>query len=329
MTADKMQDGPPVHDPVMVREVINYLKPEENRSGVYCDATTSTGGHAAEIAGELGPSGTFIGLDLDKSALQVASDRLTGLPPRIELFQANFVDIDAAIEAAGVTGADGILFDLGFSTFQIEDPERGFSFQKEGPLDMRMDPGSEPTAEDLVNEYSFEKLKDLIIRYGEERWADGIAKEIVNRREQEKITTTGELVSIIESALPEPEKRKRKTHPATKTFQALRIAVNDELNNLEEGLETAFSLLKEGGVIVVLSYHSLEDRRVKRFLNYRAKDCICPPDLPVCRCDKESEVEILTEGMEKPTREEIDRNPRARSARLRAGRKKFSSQVST
>ncbi|MBS3765973.1 16S rRNA (cytosine(1402)-N(4))-methyltransferase RsmH, partial [Candidatus Bipolaricaulota bacterium] len=169
-------------------------------------------------------------------------------------------------------------------------------------------------------EYPFEELKDLILRYGEEGWADGIAREIVKRRKERRITSTGQLVEVIESALPEGEKRRRKLHPATKTFQALRIEVNDELTNLEEGLETAFGCLRQGGTLVVISYHSLEDRRVKRFFNNKEKDCICPPDLPVCRCDKEKEAEVTADGIT-PDEEEIEKNPRARSARLRAVKK--------
>lgn len=310
-----------IHEPVMVNEVLNYLAPEKTKGGVFVDATTSTGGHAIKLARRLGQEGTLIGLDLDESGLKIAKDRLSGTPPQIKLFQANYRDMNLALEAAGKSGADGILFDLGFSSFQIDEPSRGFSFQNDGPLDMRMDPGGEITAEKVVNEYSFEELKRIITRFGEESWADGIAREIVERRKEERITTTGELVQLIEAAIPEGEKGRRNQHPATKTFQALRIAVNDELANVEHGLETGFDCLNEGGVMVVISYHSLEDRKVKRFFTHKEKECICPPDLPVCRCDKEAEVDILTDGAVRPSEEEIEENPRARSAKLRAARK--------
>ena len=313
--------GESIHEPVMVSEVLNYLAAEATSNGTFLDATTSTGGHALEIARHLGKNGVLIGIDLDERGLEIAKNRLSRTPPEVNLYKANYKDMKAALEASGVSGVNGVLFDLGFSSFQLDEPERGFSFQTDGPLDMRMDPGGEITAEEVVNDYSFAELKRIIIRYGEESWADGIARAILERRGKERITTTGELVKIIERAIPEGEKARRNSHPATRTFQALRIEVNDELNNLDEGLEAAYDCLYKCGVMVVISYHSLEDRKVKRFLNYREKDCICPPDLPVCRCDKESEVEVLTEGAERPSEEEIEKNPRARSARLRAARK--------
>ncbi|MCF7889932.1 16S rRNA (cytosine(1402)-N(4))-methyltransferase RsmH [Candidatus Bipolaricaulota bacterium] len=305
----------------MVDEVLSYLAPEKSKSGVFVDATTSTGGHAIEIARRLGPGGTLIGLDLDERGLEVAKDRLSGTPPQIELYRANYKDMNLALEAAGKSSADGILFDLGFSSFQLDEPSRGFSFQNDGPLDMRMDPGGGITAEEVVNEYSFDELKRIITRYGEDSWADGIARKIVERRKEERITTTGELVEVIEAAIPAGEKARRKKHPATRTFQALRIAVNDELTNIDRGLETAFDCLDKSGVIVVISYHSLEDRKVKRFFTYKEKECVCPPDLPVCRCNKESELDILTKGVVRPSEGEIEKNPRSRSAKLRAGRK--------
>ena len=320
MTYPGTDEKPVFHEPVMVEEALNYLKPKEKKNGIFVDATTSTGGHAKEVVKRLGSGGTFIGLDLDIAALETASDRLNGFAPEIKLYQANYKNMDLILEKTRTDAVDGILFDLGFSSFQLEDPERGFSFQEEGPLDMRMDPEEGITAEEIVNGYSFAELKNVILRYGEERWADGIAKEIVKCRKKEKITSTGQLVDIIRAAIPKGERKRRKTHPATKTFQALRIAVNDELSNLEEGLKTGFNCLKEDGIIVVISYHSLEDRRVKCFLNFKEKDCICPPDFPVCRCDKEKEIQILAQGVT-PGESEIRENPRARSARLRAGKK--------
>jgi len=259
----------PLHEPVMVDEVLEQLKPGEEGKEIFLDGTTSTGGHALEIARKLGHDGTLIGIDLDESALEVANERLEGLRPEVNLYRANYSDMDLVLEEANLQAVDGILLDLGFSTFQLEDAGRGFSFQSEGPLDMRMDPEGETTAEDVVNNYSFGKLKEIILRYGEEEWADGIAREIVENREESRVTTTGELVSVIENALPEGVKGRRRIHPATKTFQALRIEVNHEMKNLEDGLETAFDCLKRGGVLAVISYHSLEDRRVKQFFKHK------------------------------------------------------------
>ena len=321
MCKDPKSGDVSIHEPVMVDEVLSYLAPEEKKDGVFIDATTSTGGHAAAIAERLGPEGTLIGLDLDERGLDVAKNRLSGSPPSVELFKANYGDMNLCLDAAGKSGADGILFDLGFSSFQIDAPSRGFSFQQDGPLDMRMDPDGDITAEEIVNEHSFEELRRIISSYGEEGWADGIAREIVRSRKEKRITTTGALAEVIETAIPEGEKARRNTHPATKTFQALRIAVNDELNNLDRGLETGFDCLNKGGTMVVIAYHSLEDRKVKQFFAHKEKDCICPPDLPVCRCDKRREIELVTKGAIRPSREEIAENPRGRSAKLRAGRK--------
>lgn len=317
----KNSDGRgPLHEPVMVNEVLEQLEPGEAEGEIFLDGTTSTGGHALKIARKLGPDGTLIGIDLDESALGVAKKRLEGVKPEVKLYRANFSDMDLVLEEAGYSSVDGILLDLGFSSYQLENPSRGFSFQSDGPLDMRMNNEAETTAEEVVNNYPFEELKEVILRYGEEKWADGIAREIVRSREESRITTTGDLVSVIERALPSGEKGRRRIHPATKTFQGLRIEVNNELANLEDGLATAFNCLNRGGILTVISYHSLEDRRVKQFFNHREKDCICPPDFPVCRCDKEKEVEVTAKGLT-PTEKEIKENPRSRSAKLRAGRK--------
>lgn len=318
---NKSNSGGPLHEPVMVDEVLGQLKPGKAGEEAFLDGTTSTGGHALEIARKLGPDDRLIGIDLDESALEVAKDRLEGSQPEVKLYRANYSDVDLVLEEASIQAVDGILLDLGFSSFQLEDTGRGFSFQSEGPLDMRMGRREEETtAEDVVNDYSFEELKGIILRYGEEEWADGIAREIVRNREESRITTTGDLVTVIENALPEGLKGRRRIHPATKTFQALRIEVNNELKNLEDGLKTAFSCLKKGGTLAIITYHSLEDRRVKQFFNHKEKDCICPPDLPVCRCGKEKEVEVTAKGLT-PTEKEIKENPRSRSAKLRAGKK--------
>ncbi len=317
----KERTGKGYHVPVMVDEVVSYLGVKQEPGGVFLDATTSTGGHSLALAREMSPDGKLICLDFDKKALQTAKDRLDRTPPQVNLYQTNFSEIGRVLELEGGISLDGILFDLGFSSFQIEDPERGFSFQKEGPLDMRMNQDRELTAADVVNDFDRGELKKIIRRYGEERWASRIVEKIVRRREQSRISTTGDLVTVIREAIPQRIQRSSSIHPATRTFQALRIYVNGEMENLETALNEAFTGLKIGGTMAFLSYHSLEDRRVKEFFKHKESDCICPPDLPVCRCDKEKEMEILTSGAERPDAEEVEKNPRARSARLRAGRR--------
>ncbi|MFP3953673.1 MAG: 16S rRNA (cytosine(1402)-N(4))-methyltransferase RsmH [Candidatus Acetothermia bacterium] len=313
--------GSNLHVPVMVGQVLEYLDVEHKPDGTFLDATTSTGGHSRAVAEEMSGDGELICLDVDRMALRTAKDRLEGTPPRVALYQANFSEIDRVLEIEGGVRLDGILFDLGFSSFQIDDPERGFSFQKEGPLDMRMNQEGELTAAEVVNKYERGELKRIISKYGEKRWAGRIAYKIVEARKRERISTTGDLVTVIREAIPGRVQRASSIHPATKTFQALRIHVNGEMKNLQRGLDKAFDGLKIGGTMVFLSYHSLEDRRVKKFFNYKEKDCICPPELPVCRCDKEQEMEVLTSGAERPSVDEVANNPRARSARLRAGRR--------
>ncbi|SRR6056297_2915121 len=313
--------GPQFHVPVMVNEVLEYLEVQNRRSGTFIDATTSTGGHAEAIANELNPSGMIIGLDLDKEALKKANNRLEGKKPEVKLYQSNYKNLDLVLERENITAVDGILFDLGFSSVQVENPDRGFSFQQDGPLDMRMNQESDLTARRIVNTYEYKKLKSILYKYGEERYAPQISRKIVEARKEKQIKTTSRLTELIKEAIPKKAQVTSKIHPATKTFQALRIVVNDELANLEQGLEKAFKALVKGGNIVVLSYHSLEDKRVKGFFTYKEKDCICPPELPVCRCDKVQELELLTEGVLRPTEEQIEKNPRSRSARLRAARK--------
>lgn len=311
-----------VHQPVLLREAIEHLavRPE----GIYLDATVGGGGHALEIARRLSPQkGRLLALDLDPQALKAARKRLQGYLDRVELIRANYADLERVLDERGIARLDGALFDLGLSSLQLADPSRGFSFRQEAPLDMRFDPQSPLTARKILNESPKEALIKIIKGYGEEHWAVRIASEIVRARKKTPIETTRQLVEIIERAIPKPAQRAyrqgRGIHPATRTFQALRIAVNDELGNLQRGLEAAFSRLKPQGRLVVISFHSLEDRLVKRFMREKARGCTCPPELPVCRCGRAPEAEVL--GRVMPTSEEIARNPRARSARLRALRK--------
>lgn len=311
-----------IHRPVLLNEVLNLLdiKPD----GVYLDATVGSGGHAIEIAKRL-QDGILIGIDWDQQILEYAREKLKPFSAKIHLVYANFKGLERVLDEFGLKEVDGILFDLGLSSLQLDSPERGFSFRFDSELDMRMDQGQNTlTAAEIVNNYGDDQLVRILKEYGEERWARKIVAGIMKEREKAEIKTTGQLVGIIEKTIPIPAQRMRfdlkmKIHPATKTFQALRIAVNDELNNLRQGLEASFRRLKQGGVMAVISFHSLEDRIVKRFFQEKAKGCICPPDLPVCRCGKQVELEpfkLIT-----PHAEEIKENPRARSAKLRGAKK--------
>jgi len=296
-----------IHKPVLLREVIKLLKIKPD--GVYLDATVGGGGHAFEIAKRL-ESGELIGLDWDSQALAHARKRLEPFKDRVRLIQANFADLEEVLDRLEVDQVDGVLFDLGLSSLQVESPARGFSFRTNGPLDMRMDREHNTlTAAEVVNTYSRDELVRILREYGEERWAPRIAGAIIEARPLE---TTRELAELVAGAIPPAARRKMKIDPATRTFQALRIAVNDELANLRMGLEAGFRRLKPGGMIVVISFHSLEDRIVKRFFRAKAGKDSYLGDRPV-------EAELFK--LVRPTAEEVAANPRARSARLRAARK--------
>ncbi len=299
-----------MHVPVLYEEVLEYLAPRPG--GRYIDATVGGGGHAEGILGRSSPDGRLLGVDRDPAALEVARQRLARFGDRVVLVQGSFRHLRVIAEERTFTSVDGILFDLGYSSFQVEDPQRGFSFHAEGPLDMRFGPDTTVTAAQLVNTLPEEELADLIFRYGEERHARRIARAIVRHR---PIRTARELGTLIERTVG---RRGRRIHPATRTFQALRIAVNDELGALEEALPQAVALLKPGGRLVVISFHSLEDRLVKHFLKREATDCLCPPHVPICQCGHRASLRILTKKPVTPSPEEVQRNPRARSAKLRA-----------
>ncbi len=307
-----------MHIPVLYEEVLEYLAPHPG--GRYIDATVGGGGHAEGILERSSPDGRLLGIDRDPAALKVAEERLARFGDRVVLIRGSFRHLGAAAEESTFTSVDGILFDLGYSSFQVEDPQRGFSFHAEGPLDMRFGPDTAVTAADLVNTLSEEELADLIFRYGEERQARRIARAIVRHR---PIRTARELGELIERTVG---RRGRRIHPATRTFQALRIAVNDELGALEEALPQAVGLLKPGGRLVVISFHSLEDRLVKRFFKQEATDCLCPPHVLVCQCGHRASLRILTKKPVTPSPEEVQRNPRARSAKLRAAERLSPSQ---
>jgi len=311
------------HIPVLLTECLEYLEPETKHT--FVDCTLGGAGHSLEVAKRLGSAGTLIGIDQDDVALAAARTRLEALPdnqrPDLELLHGNFGDLDELLLDVEVPGVDAFLFDLGVSSVQIDTLSRGFSFKENGPLDMRMDPSKQTlTALEVINTYNATDLARTIRMYSDEKWASRIADFIVKRRETSPITTSGELVDVIKAAVP-ASARRAGGHPAKRTFQALRIEVNSELTVLRRGLEAAVRWLNPGGVLVVISYHSLEDRIVKETIQAATNRCTCPPDLPVCVCNKKPILESVTRKPITPTNEEVQRNPRARSAKLRVARK--------
>lgn len=304
------------HVTVLLNEAVSLLEPRPGR--VYVDGTVGGGGHAELILERSAPDGVLIGLDKDPEALVACMERLKKFGSRAILRQADFRNMRAVVQELGYAEADGVLLDLGMSWFQIRSAERGFSFMSKGQLDMRMDPGQQKTAADIVNTLSREDLARLIREYGEERWAGRIAQAIIRARADRPITTTDELAGIIERAYPPGPRR---IHPATRTFQALRIAVNDELGALKQGLAEGIEILRPGGRIAVISFHSLEDRIVKRTFAEGMRPCKCPPRMPVCRCGRRPVLRPLTKKPVVPSGSEVERNPAARSAKLRAAEK--------
>ena len=312
------------HIPVLLAECLEQLALEPNQT--FVDATLGGAGHSLEVARQLAPEGVLIGIDQDDAAHAAAAKRLNEIPddqrPHIELLHGNFGDMDELLLSAEIPGVDAFLFDLGVSSPQIDTLSRGFSFKEEtAPLDMRMNPGKQTlTAAEVINSYNAQDLTRIIRMYSDEKWASRIASFIVKRREEKPFETSGDLVDAIKAAIP-ASARRAGGHPAKRTFQAIRIEVNSELTVLKRGLESAVRWLNPGGRLVVISYHSLEDRIVKETLAAGANRCTCPPDLPVCACGKKPVLEIVTRKPIVPTHEEIERNPRARSAKLRVARK--------
>ena len=299
-----------VHIPVMLREAVDGLdiKPD----GIYVDGTAGGGGHSAEILSRLS-GGKLYSIDQDPEAIAVVTERFRDEPDSV-IVQGNFGEMRELLAQRGVTYVDGVLLDIGVSSHQLDDGARGFSYHEDAPLDMRMSM-SGPTAADLVNSMELSELSRIISVYGEEKYAYPIAKGIVRARELKPIETTIELAEIVKENVP--QKVRRDGHPARKTFQALRIALNRELEVLESGLEGAFELLAPGGRLCVITFHSLEDRIVKQFMRDMAQGCTCPKDFPVCVCGKTPRAEIVTRKPIVPSDEELERNPRARSAKLR------------
>jgi 16S rRNA (cytosine1402-N4)-methyltransferase len=306
------------HEPVLVEEVLRLLAPAAGE--VMVDCTFGAGGHARHIAPLLGPEGLYIGIDQDPEAIAWFDELSDEVECRTRFVRGNFADALAELADEGVR-ADMVLMDLGLSSMQIDQPHRGFSYSRQAPLDMRMDPSRPYSAADLVAEASEQDLTRIIRTYGEERYARQIARAIVRRRAVAPITTTGDLVEVVRSAVPTPALFAG-GHPAKRVFQALRIEVNRELEVLESGLETAFDLLAPGGRLAVISFHSLEDRMVKRFMRARSQGCICPPEMPVCGCGRVAEADLLATKAQMPRQNEVERNPRAKPSRLRALRRR-------
>ena len=301
------------HVSVLLEECIQGLniKPD----GIYVDGTLGGAGHSSRIAALL-TTGRHIGIDRDPVALKAAKERLAPWADRVTLVHSNFCEIAQVLKDLGIPGVDGILLDLGVSSPQLDDGERGFSYMVDAPLDMRMNNEDALSAHDVVNTWSYEELKRILYDYGEERYAPQIASAICRKRETTPIESTLQLVDVIRSAMP-PAALREKQHPAKRSFQAIRIAVNDELGAVEKVMEDAIPLLNPGGRLAVITFHSLEDRIVKTKMAAAAKGCICPPEFPVCVCGRKPQVKILTRKPIVSGDEELERNPRARSAKLR------------
>jgi len=301
-------DARSVHIPVLVSEVLDGL--DVRPGGKYIDCTLGTGGHARRILEKSAPDGRLLGIDVDASAIEVAKNRLAQFAGRSQLVRDNFRQLDKTASEHGFLAADGVLFDLGVSWPQLQEGHRGFSFRQEGPLDMRMDLDGEVTASHLVNQLREAELARILAEYGEEPKSRAIARAIVRNR---PFRTTLELADVVARVVG----RRRRRHPATKTFQALRIALNEELSALSEALPQALAVLASGGRLAVITFHSLEDRVVKTFMARESRDCVCPPEIPVCTCRHRRTLRILTKKPIRPSIEEIKENPRCRSAKLR------------
>ena len=299
----------PVHVPVLLDEILAGLQPQ--LGGYFVDCTVGLGGHAAAILEKISPSGRLLGIDADPEAIKLSQDKLGDYGEAVTLVNDNFINLEAICKRYHFHPVDGILFDLGVSSLQLDTAERGFSFQLDAPLNMRFDPGQGLTASDIVNSFSEQELAKLIEKYGEERHSRRIARYIVQNR---PIVTTVELARLVEQA---SGGKRTRIHPATRTFMALRIAVNSELQNLELTLKQTVNLLRPGGRLTVISYHSLEDRIVKQFMRYAASSCLCPPATVICRCGHEPTLKLISRKVIKPTSLETESNPRSRSAKLR------------
>lgn len=313
--ADTLMSFPPGHYPVLLHEAVDALAPRSG--GRYLDGTFGGGGHTAALLAATTPDGRVLALDADPAAIARGEVVRTEFGGRLTLQQGNFAALADFATSIGFAPLDGILLDLGLSSFQLADAERGFSFASDGPLDMRFGPGATETAAAIINGRDEAELADLIFRYGEERWARRIARAIVRERERAPIETTGTLAAIVSRAVASSGAGRERIHPATRTFQALRIAANSELAVLEEALTGALTVLAPGGRLAIIAFHSLEDRIVKLFMRREATECICPPQLPVCVCDHHATLRLVTRKGIRPSEVEVAENPRSRSAILR------------
>lgn len=315
-TAVATQEG---HLPVMVEEVLESLSPAPGSFQI--DATVGGGGHSRPILEASSPGGRLLGLDADQAAIARTRERLADFGPRVTLRQANFEELAEVAPGAGFEGADGILFDLGLSSYQLADERRAFSFRAEGPLDMRFDTSRGVPASTLLAELDERGLTDIFRRLGEEPQARRIARAIVDHRRGQPITTGKQLADLVAAAAPVPPRGRRRVHPATRVFQALRIAVNRELETLPVALAAAVEILRTDGRLAVISYHSLEDRIVKRFMAAERRGCVCPPEIPICVCGHRPRLAPVGQQPRRPSAAEVARNPRSRSALLRAARR--------
>lgn len=303
------------HKSVLLRETIEYLNVRPD--GIYVDGTLGGGGHAYEVCRRLSGRGRLIGIDQDEDAIKAAARRLSEFEDKIQIIRSNYCKMQDVLAEIGVSGADGIVLDLGVSSYQLDDPARGFAYREDNaPLDMRMDKRQRLTARELVNTYSEQELYHIIRDYGEDKFAKNIAKHIAMAREEKEIETTGELTEIIKAAIP-AKVRMNGGHPAKRTFQAIRIELNRELEALQESLEDMIRMLNPGGRICVITFHSLEDRIVKNIFKKSENPCTCPSDFPVCVCGKEPLGKVMTKRPVIPSEEEIEYNPRSKSAKLR------------
>ena len=304
--------GHSAHEPVLLKEAIDLLQPRAG--GSYIDATVGAGGHGREILARSSPDGKLLAIDRDPRAIPVAEANLAQFGSRFTCVTGNFADTERIAEIHGAAPTDGMLLDLGVSSMQLDDPSHGFSFQQDGPLDMRFDPNVGMPAHQFINTAEEEQIANVLYEYGEERQSRRIARQIIAERRRRPITSTAQLRRLVESTVG----RRGRINPATRTFQALRIYVNDEIESLREGLAAASRVLRGGARLVVIAFHSLEDRLVKRCFAEWSAGCVCPPRLPECRCGHEPTVRLLTRRAVKPGPEEVRANPRSRSARLRA-----------
>jgi len=305
------------HESVLLNECIENLKIKSD--GIYVDGTLGGAGHSKYILEKL-DSGLLIGIDQDEDALKAADDVLKKVNSNYKLVHSNFSDVINVLDELGIDKIDGILLDLGVSSYQIDNPERGFSYMKKGDLDMRMDQSQSLTAKKVVNEYSYDELIDIFFKFGEEKFSKRIARHIVEKRAEKEISTTIELVDIIKESLPSSALHKD-SHPAKRVFQAIRIEVNNELGIIENTIFNVIKRMNKGGRVVIITFHSLEDRIVKHAFKELYIDCICPPGMPICTCGKQREIKIITKKPIYPTGDELNVNSRSRSAKLRVAEK--------